>query len=132
MSKARSPRLVCSTTIGTSRLSCKSIGSRSRIISRSLRKKGALRIILFQLLGELLGADLALGDLRRIEDVVYDLVFVKWRPQAGQRIGVVLKEVDHLALLAGVAPGLVHRRPRQLVLLHLDLAPAADLGEQQA
>src|SRR5215831_910253 len=117
MSNARSPRLVCSTTIGTSRLSCKSIGSRSRIISRSLRtcvlpaKSGGqippragrkhqvlerLSVVLLQLLGELLGADLALGDLGRIKDVVYDLVFVKWRPEPGQRIGIALEELDHL------------------------------------
>ena len=80
---------------------------------------------------QLLDRDRLLGHLGLVEDEIADLVLEQRCAQLLQRTVVVLEELDHLALLAGIAHRLAHHRLLQLLALDLDLVLRADVGEQQ-
>src|SRR5262249_10354913 len=80
---------------------------------------------------QFLGADLALGRLRQLDDVVDHLLLKDRRPQIAGGLGVVAVVIEHLTLRARKALGFPDQGLVELVLSDADIGIAADFGKQE-
>src|SRR5205085_6346566 len=122
ISKARSPRLVCSTTMGT-RFMYVRIGSR---ITQPLNETTIVRCRrswlfcrrLFVVLVKFLAAYRLVGNVGEFNQEVNDLFLEDRSAHARKRLWVFAIEVPDLLLLARVLTGALDDRPRQLLVAY--------------
>src|SRR5256885_1182432 len=136
ISKARSPRLVCSTTMGT-RFMYVRTGSRiatqpfnETAIARC-RKSWLFCCRLFVVLVKLLAAYRLVGDVGEFNQEVDDLFFEDRGAHARKRLRVFAIEVPDLLLLPGVLTGALDDWPRQFLVALRYIVALAYFGKDK-
>ena len=95
-----------------------------------IRRGQAARSFVF--LVELFLGHRLLRDLGQLDQEVDHLFLVDRRPDARERIGILLVEVPHFLLAPGILPHPLHQRARHFVVGHLDVVLLADFRKDEA